>query len=272
MKQFIICLFLLIIPQIQAQETGHYIYLTAGGGFHNLSCEIQNGTEKGSPGFTFNAGYGYNFTQHLGLQTGLGLKSFQSSGILNCLLIENSTDAEGDVYEFRANYNNWKENQKALYLNIPLGFQYRFALGKKIKLLTTVGGEITFPLIGNYSVTSGEIVTTGYYSQWNVEIGDAPRHGLTTVTDRYEGSLPINPSYSVFVDVGALSKISNHADLYIGAYFDYGLNNISDSNGFAVYQPDGAYNGMFGSNQIDKVIPVSVGLKIGLLWNYPCKL
>jgi OmpA-OmpF porin, OOP family len=264
MKQFVICLCLLVMPLIQAQEKGHYMYFSTGGGFHDLSCKIQNGTEKGGTGFLFNAGYGYNFTQHWGLQTGVGLKSFQSSCTLDGLIVENSTDIDGDVYEFRADYNNWKENQNALYINIPLGIQNRLTLGEKTNLLTTVGCEIAFPMNSKYKVTSGEIVTTGYYSKWNVEIGDAPRHGLTTFTDRYTGAMPINTSYSVFADVGFLRKISYNTDLYIGAYFNYGLNNITDSNNLAVYQPDGVYNGIIGSNQIDKVIPVSIGLKFGL--------
>ena len=76
-KQLILGLSLFIYTTLNAQEAGHYLYLNGGGGFHNLSYPLLNGTEKGSFGYTLNAGYGYFFNKHWGLQTGIGLASFK---------------------------------------------------------------------------------------------------------------------------------------------------------------------------------------------------
>lgn len=264
-KPFILVLGLLMYVALQAQEKGSYIDLNVGGGFHNLSYNIQNGTEKGQLGYTLNAGYSYFFTPQWGLHTSLGLQSFNSLSTLNFLQsTPNVVDADGDSYTFKANYINWKEKQQVLFVDLPLEIQYKHAIGDKISLLAGAGGKISMPILGNYKSAGGEFVTTGYYPQYNVELSGMPQHGFSTFTNGFSGNLSVKPSFMAIADLGGLYKLTDRLDLYAGVYVNYGLNNILKADSKLIYQPDGAYNGLFASNQTNSVTPLSIGLKVGL--------
>lgn len=267
-KQLIIGLSLLFCTYLQAQDNDQYFYINAGGGFHNLSYKLQNGTEKGGFGTSVNAGYSYFLNEHWGLQTGIGLKSVRPEATLNFMTGNPSTDTDGEDYEFRTYYNNWKEKENLLFLDIPLGLNYRQELSEKFHLLATAGLKIFVPLKTTYKTTGGEIVTSGYYSQYNVELKDLPRHGFNTITGQLTGDVSIKPSYSGFAELGALYSLSPGFDLYVGGYVDYGLNNVAKNSDKFVYQQDGVYNGVLASNELDEARTVFLGLKVGLQWHF----
>lgn len=267
-KLLIIGIVLLFNANTKAQEAGHYLYMNAGGGFHNLSYDLQNGNEKGGFGYSLNAGYVYFFNEHWGVQTGVGLQSFKPTSTINYLNHTPSIDTDGAAYEYRTSYNSWKEQQRVLFLDIPIGLQYRYKLSEKIRLLTTAGVKISIPVKTNYKTTGGEIVTTGYYSQWNIILSDMPQHGFTTINGPLAGDVSLKPSYSGFADLGALYALSSRVNLYAGGYVSYGLNNVLKSGKKLLYQLDGVYNGVLASDKTDKARTVALGLKIGVSWHF----
>jgi len=271
-KLLVIGLSLLFYANIQAQEAGHYLYLNTGGGLHNLLYDLQNGNEKGSFGYSLNVGYGYFFNEHWGIQTGFGLQSIKPTATLSYTTGVPSTDTDGAAYEYRTNYNNWQEQQRLLFLDIPLGLQFRHKLSEKFRLLATAGLKISVPLKTTYKTAGGEIATTGYYSQWNIVLSDMPQHGFNTITNQLSGDVSIKTSYSGFADLGALYALSSRLDLYAGGYASYGLNNVLKSGNKLVYQQDGVYNGVLASNQTDNARTVSLGMKVGVMWHFGHKI
>jgi OmpA-OmpF porin, OOP family len=263
-KQIIIVLGFLFCSMLQAQEKQQYLHLTVGGGLHNLSYDLQNGTQSGRFGNSINAGYSYFFTQHWGVQSGLGLQWFNARSTVNNLSAIPQVDIDGETMEFRANYTNWQEKQQALFMDIPLTLQYRHALSRKISLQGSAGGKISIPVSSNYKTTGGSITTTGYYAQLNAELSDLPEYGFATITDSYNGKLSLRPTYMAIADVGGLYTLSPKVDLYLGAYVNYGLNNTLKADTKEIFQLDGSYNGVLASTQTAKVTPVSVGIKVGV--------
>ncbi|MDD3322314.1 MAG: OmpA family protein [Paludibacter sp.] len=270
-KQIIIGLSLLIGGALQAQEAGSYLHFNVGGGVHNLSYEIPNGTEKGQAGYTLNAAYSYFFNPHWGLQIGFGFQSFKALSTLSTMTSITDVDTDGDSYQYRTYYKSWQEKQEALFMDIPLELQYRLGIGKKTSILASAGVKMALPVSASYKSTAGQIQTTGYYSQWNVELTDLAEHGFTTITNNYSGNLSFKPTFMGIVDLGGLYKLSEKIDLYAGAYLNYGLNKVNIADTKTVYQKDGTYNGMFASDQISNVKPVSVGIKVGLYWKLATK-
>jgi OOP family OmpA-OmpF porin len=263
-RHIIIALGFLFCSMLQAQEKQQYLHLTVGGGLHNLSYDLQNGTQSGRFGNTINAGYSYFFNQHWGIQSGLGLQWFNARSTINYLSATPQVDIDGETFEFRANYNHWQEKQQALFLDIPLNLQYRHALSKKISLQGSAGGKISIPISSSFTSTGGSITTTGYYSRLNAELSDLPEYGFTTTTDSYNGKLSLRPSYMAIADLGGLYTLSPKVDLYVGAYINYGLNNALKAETKEMYQLDGVYNGVLASTQTTKVTPVSLGIKVGI--------
>jgi len=249
---------------LSAQEPVHYLHFNVGGGFNNLSYDLQNGTQQGQFGYTANAAYSYFFTPQWGFQSGLGVQSYKAKSTLNLLTNTPATDTDGDAYQLGTDYANWKEQQKALFLEIPLVGQYRHTIGNKFRMLASAGAKISIPLQTRYKTTDGQIVTTGYYPQWNVVLSDLPQHGFGTNTSTYEGNYTLKTAYMAVADLGGLIKLSDKKDLYVGGYFNYGLNNVLTPDSKPVSEQNGTYNGVLASDLVSKVRPIAFGIKIGL--------
>ncbi len=264
MKHIIFLIFFAVVsPLVYSQD--HYLHITGGIGQHHLPYQLSDGAYQGGLGYNFNLGYSYFFSSHWGITTGIGIQSARSSARLNYLSGIPAVDADGDNYEFRTMFSGWKERQRAMFVDIPLGLQFmqRF---KKFDLLISSGPKISLPLNPTYKVTSGNIITTGYYQQWNVELYDLPQHGFTATESRPSGNMKLKTTWSVFFDVGAKYRVTDIFGIYLGAYYNHGLNNLINPQDQPVYTAEGNYNGILNSNQTNKVNLAAVGLKVGLSW------
>lgn len=263
-KQIILGLSLLATVLIQAQGPAQYLHFNVGGGLHNLSYTMPNGSQNGKFGYTINGAYSYFFTPNWGVQAGLGIQSFGATSKLNYFTTAPAVDSEGDAFESRTQYSNWEENQNALYIEIPVAAQYRYTINEKFGLIGSLGAKMALPVYAKYKTIGGQIRTTGYYELWNVELYDLPEQGLSTITNSFTDRISLNPVFTGLADVGGLYKLSNKLELYAGVYFNYGFNKTKTPDTKVIYQQNGVYNGMFASNQVQNVKPISFGLKVGV--------
>jgi hypothetical protein len=266
-KLFIILLSFVISTFVQAQETGNYLHFNVGEGSHNLSYSLQDGKESGQTGYTINLAYSHFFTSQWGIQTGIGVQTFSILSTLNLTESTPAIDSDGDNYLFKSNFKNWQENQQVLFFDIPITGQFKHMFNNKIGLLATGGAKILIPVHVTYKSTGGEIVTSGYYPQWNIELTDIPQHGFKTITQSYSGKYNLNPAYTAIVELGGIYKISEKVDLYAGGYFNYGLNNVLKPETNMIYQVDGVYNGVWNSYHTTDIKPFVLGVKLGLYFN-----
>lgn len=266
-KTLSISLLLLGIGVAQAQEKSQALYFNIGSGFHNLKYDLANGKQEGNIGMEYNVGYNYFFSNKWGIGIGLGLETFQSKATLNYQTGNSSVDTDGESFEFRTQYSDWQEQQNSIFLNIPVNFIYQLHMCDKWKVQFSMGPQILFLLKSNYKIAGGAIETTGYYSQYNVILHDLPQHNFTTTTELPKGKNSLNPGLSAIVNLGGLYQLNQNMDIYLGAYFDYGLTNTMDTKSKFLYQEDGVYNGIFSSDQTKKVKPIAFGFKIGISWN-----
>jgi len=263
-NKIIIVLSLLASVMLQAQEPTQYLHFNVGAGLNNLSYTVPNGTQTGRAGYTINGAYSYFFTPNWGLQAGLGIQSFGSISKLNYFTSTPAIDSEGDAFEFRSQYANWQEKQNALFIEIPIVAQYRYTINEKFGLIGSLGAKMALPVYATYNTFGGQIKTTGYYKQWDLEVSDLPEQGYNTITNSFTDKISLNPVFMGLIDFGGLYKLSSNLELYAGAYFNYGFNKAKTPDTKAIYELNGAYNGMFASNQVQNVKPVSLGLKVGI--------
>jgi hypothetical protein len=185
----LLVIILLGAGNLQAQEAKHYLNFDLGSGVHNLKYDLPNGKVKNQYGYSASMGYTYFFDQQWGLGSGVGVQSYGANPILNYTSATPAIDEKGDPYEFRNNYTNWQETQKALFVEVPLTVQFRHSLSKKLGLLVSVGAKVSIPVSSTYETTGGEMVASGYYSQWDAELYGLPQHGLGNYTSTYSGDL-----------------------------------------------------------------------------------
>ncbi|WP_243348637.1 PorT family protein [Parabacteroides sp. FAFU027] len=263
-KRISILLGLILSTLIHAQEKGNYLNINLGGGLHNLSYTLQDGTQKGNTGISAGIGFSHFFTRQWGFQTGLGIETFNATSTLNVLEATPAIDSDGDAYIFKSDIRGWKENQSSVYLEIPLTGQFKYTYSDKIGIISTFGAKVAFPINTTYKTTGGEIVTSGYYPQWDAELTDMPQHGFTTIHPTFNGDYSLKALYSAVVELGGIYKLSDKQHLYIGGYLNYGLNNVLSPETKKVYLVDGGYSGVLGTYQTKSIKPFSIGLKLGL--------
>lgn len=277
-KIFILVAATIASLSVNAQDRGHYLYGNVGGGYNTIQYSPENGKWSGGYGYTANLGYNYFFTKNWGVGTGVGISKLAASSLFNFRDIENYVDAENSSfdYEYRVQYNDWKELQNMMVLDVPVGLWYQKGITGGCKFLLGFGGKIEMPLSSKYE-TEGEFETRKYYPIYNVEYytgkQDMSHHGCYTYAGEETGSVTQNKiGAAAFVDLGLACQLNQRLELRFGLYANYGLTNLIASNKkhmVSVETPSThVYQGVLASNQVDKANTFSAGFKIGLAWHW----
>ncbi|MFD2942388.1 hypothetical protein [Flavobacterium notoginsengisoli] len=251
------------------QDKKHEFAISVGGPF-SFTKSVSAG--ESVPGNGINAGIRYSYYLNEGLSLGIGveyqtyntdLKFGSASGQYN------SIDAENEAFQFRYQATKIREEEKLGYINVPLTIQ--FETQGKSKLYLAAGAKIGFASSGNYESSIGNLTTSGYYPQYNVELFSPSFAGFGSFDNvkTPNQDLKTKTSCSATFETGLKQDIGNRNSIYIGVYLDYGLNNIYDKNNnrnLVQYNPElpveFTYNSVFDSGLARDMRLVSYGLKL----------
>ena len=274
MKQKIATLILfscLCLPM--AGQSHHEFSINAGGGLSTLSYKPVVG--KFASGFGGEAGLGYHFffAPKLSIGTGVNLALYNSEATLDAYsnTIVAHTLMVGADFEFKYAMTNYKENISVMMLTIPLMVQYQ--TNGEIGLYVAGGGKIGLPLNANYTTSIETLKTDAHFSDITVTVDDLSDYGLS---NDYNGvdqktDMKLNPSFMLSAEAGAKLRLGDDMSLYMGAYIDYGLNDMKKDKpasllgySHATSYPSGfEYNSMANSLS-EKINSFAVGLKFRL--------
>lgn len=263
MRMFLLLTIILITCPTKAQRNGAFLAFDAGYGMNQRSYQLLNGSVDTKSGVTLNSSFGYFFNKHLGLRTGVGIQTFNSISNVNFMESQPMFDSEGDLFEHRTYYSGLVEDASLVFLDLPLIGMFRLPIGKKFNLLLSAGAKFQIPISTEYS-SKGIITTTGYFSQWDVELTDLPQYGFQSSQVDYKGAYTLKKTWTGLAELGGLYQLSARKSMYAGVYFNYGLSNILNPSALPIMQLDGTYSGILNSTQTNRLEVNSVGLKIGL--------
>lgn len=252
------------------QESKHEFSVAVSGVSSFMQYELRSG--ELTPGNGFSAGIRYSYYLNQGLSLGIGAeyqlyKSAVSLGSVSGQYT--TTDIEDESFEFRYRATELREQQKIAYINIPIAIQ--FETPGTTKLYLAAGAKIGFAASGSYEAQIGNLTTTGYYPQYNVELSAPEFAGFASTDNLKEGKQDFDTkiSYSATFETGVKQIIGEKSSLYLGAYFDYGLNNIYDKKDQNIIQYSNEtvpvklqYNTVLNSAYANKMTLVSYGLKL----------
>ena len=135
-------------------------------------------------------------------------------------------DGEFEEFEFRYRATNFSENQEAYFLNIPVQVQYETS--GTIRFYTTAGIKAGIVLSTKYQSSASSLETSGYYSQYDVELTSPEFAGFGEFrelgTSWSEPKLTTN--FVAHMESGMKLMLENNNSLYMGFFLDYGLNKI----------------------------------------------
>ena len=274
-KISIIILSLAITATAFAQETSkHEFSANAGGGISTLLYSSNVGVQSNGFGCAFGLGYAFNFSENWAILTGADLAFYNSS--YEAKLLNHSysiahppispTPPAGSNTRFDVTYEyaNYEENQTATYLNIPIMVQ--FSTSGKNKFYAAAGAKIGVPISSKYKIESGSLELQGYSHYTGQPY--AQGHGFGSSTPTNEADLDFKLSCMLSLEMGAKWKLVERWNLYTGIYFDYGLNNISDTNEKRMVEYNASGNHIYNSAiqsmpaNVDGVNNMAIGLKI----------
>lgn len=272
--------------------------------------------------YYFSRHWGISLGVAVSLYRSMGVyKGFESGNYFNLgsqVLYFDDKRTDSAATQIRARLTNWEELQQAYFLDIPLMLMYQTKWKKgKHGLYFGIGVKYQLPFQAKYKVIDSEYGSSNNsdpdtwrlnVSGYNTRFGDlgapiynantdtwtstvsVPEFGIGTISNPNErlgwnGKMSIKGSWTGIAEFGFLFGLSRRVDLTLGAYFEYGFNNVekgedydlmkASENYFQLINANGRwdgrsvgegieYSGLINSKQTTRTNLMSVGAKIGV--------
>lgn len=207
---------------------------SVGSQFHFSQIQLESSKFENSiePGAGVTAGISLGLNEHFSIHSGAGLNYYQSRNSIGTYSsFQDATDISGENFEFRYTANNYSEVQKLTAVTIPLAFQFE-TIGT-VRFYAKLGVEANFFINEKSESRATSLTTTGFFPRFNAVL-DAPRFaGFGTYVNQEfnESDLELENSYNATLELGVKQMYSSGSALYVGAFFKYGVNDISNPAG-----------------------------------------
>lgn len=256
-------------------DQNKFLSLSLGGGISTLKYDFPYGDKNFGLGGRLNIDYNIFLNRILGISFGIGGSKMNASVDLdpNSKYVTNIKlpveDYDGEHFDFVGNdyttYPELSESQSVFALEVPFGTLFRIPVNKKVTVLTGAGVKMSFPLKASYKV-DGSYVTSIYNEDLNVLFEDLPDHGVSVSSRKETGKTDTKlMSAGVYIDANVVQKVGR-INLFYGIYGDLGLTNIAKNQKALTTNVE--YNGVLSSDAVDKVVPFTAGVRVGV--KIPC--
>ena len=249
-----------------------------GGGLSTLDYQPEAGSRSSGTGGLFGIGFTWFVSGRWGIVTGAEASLYRAKYATNepysgkdYAMSGTMEIIPGNDFEFSYEYQDYTEKQSALYLQIPAMVQFQTG-----RFFASAGIKIGIPLGSNYDITAADLTTSGYFPAENQTYNDFPDYGMGTIgAISYSGNLDQSIHYAVALEAGGQWFLGKRTNLYVGAWLDYGLNNLSKTGALGIKKPvveyDHNVHGFLKYNSIvdtvDKLGAMSAGLKVKLTYS-----
>lgn len=263
------------------EQVKQEITIQGGLGLSGLKFDVDQGDSKQKFGGSIGVGYSYFFNQNFGINTGVEMSFLSSEGKFASISdVYQTIDSEGESFNFSSTTKNYEETHRTTYFNIPVMGQYQTPVMGNHQFYGALGVKVGFPVSSKYKTNGAAVKTSGYYPQYDLNVDQVISSGFGDFTSNpVDEKVDLKVSFMIAAEAGMKWYINESMSIYTGAYLDYGLNDVSkkhDQN-FMIYDalnPTHYVNNSLLESKYtqdgkarefaDKVVPMSVGLKIRL--------
>jgi hypothetical protein len=256
----------------QRRETQHELSIYGLGGYSPVVYTLdKNGSVSGVLGGGAGLGYTFNINSSLGIVTGVEMATYGAEASFDNISDKYKEETVDRPYEFSYSLKNYKEKQSVTVFSIPVMAQYGLPLGGGSTRFYAAGGfKFGFPMSVKADITPGTATTSMHGIPEDVPYDDMPHHGL--VTDKVLPSTKKEPelgfSAALALEAGVGFALTDKINLYTGAYFNYGLNNILKTDDRHLLEYNSAdettfiHNSVLDTGLTNKANLLSIGLKL----------
>jgi hypothetical protein len=242
-------------------------------GYSDYNYSLLQGEQKAGIGFGLGVEFTKNFNYQLGLTAGIEVNRYASRGVYdNFSRTYRALDDSEPAQEFDFTYSlkDFREQQSAWMLSLPLTVQFRNNVSEYSRLMTYASGglKLGIPVISS-STSDYTVETNGYFEYENVKYENLPQHGFFThdiVGDKHKPSLGL--LLSMTFEVGLRFPVAEWIDLQGSVYLDYGINafNTKNDRQLIEYNYNAVrYESVLNTNLADKAHPVNIGFKARII-------
>lgn len=186
-----------------------------------------------SADFKFNTAVGLQYDYYVNQKWSLGLGAQYAMQTVDFTATNlkgqsEKTDWENQNFIFHYDGKNYKEQWKVNQVNIPLTVQY---VGEgEMSLYVRTGIQYSLVMSSKSTLTWNNLETYGFFPQYNLELHKPPFAGFDSQDEaEYKPDLDLKDRWAWIAEIGFKYNIKDNQNLYIGAYFDLGLNNQKPS-------------------------------------------
>jgi OmpA-OmpF porin, OOP family len=254
-------------------QAGAQVGIELNGGLQGTTYQLQNGKDKFLPGGSLGLDYTFRLGSQWGLLTGImgGIYRTQATFPDGLIFNYNQVDDEGSAFQYSLKTIGYKEAQRFFAATIPLLLQYHTA-DEGTQWWINAGGKVFFPFNSSIQISAKQLILSGYYPDYNLEVSNLPQHGFGALNNwKTSATTEFKPTAALSAATGFSFRASAGKRLYIGVYADYGLTDLKEKNGtlpFATYNAGGINgvqaNGVLNMPNAGKVGLLSVGLQVRL--------
>ncbi|MBB1150455.1 MULTISPECIES: outer membrane beta-barrel protein [unclassified Myroides] len=236
--------------QVQAQYSRHYFNQ------HEVAVSVKAGMLQNygslpsqiSSDLKFNTAIGLQYDYYLSRQWSLGIGAqyaMYTTDFTGSNLTGQSEEIDSDNQKFIFSYDGktFKEQWKVNQVNIPLTVQYVGEAETAIYVRT--GVQFSLMMSSKPTVTWNNLQTSGYFPAYNLLLDEALLYAGFGFQEKVEHKpdLELKDRWAWIAEVGVKHNISENQNLYVGLYFDLGLNNQKPSinenkEHILVYKPE----------------------------------
>lgn len=236
------------------------------------------GTVAGTTiGGAVKAGYIYSFTKNIGVGSGLELSQYKQEVFLisnSSMLTNYEVDAAGSAFIYKVTTNNYQEKQILHAVQIPLFIQIKTNINVGIDFNFRAGVKYFLPVSYKIKATADKAVGTAYYPDFNLTIDNLPEYGIGSQSSfSADGKYKTKGILMSFFEFGFTFDIGKKNALYVAMFLENGYGTILDQEkkqSYVGYNPrsatDRKANGLYSTEQNNKITPVAFGLTLG--WNF----
>ncbi len=215
------------------------------GGEQGTKYSLRNGQTALLPGGSAGLFYTFQLKGGLGVITGLTAGVYRTQATLPDGITFNNyqVDDAGSAFEYNMRTAGYKETQQFMAAGIPVLLQYHTP-GAGPQLYVSAGGKVVLPVSEKIHISARQLMLSGYYPDYNVEVADLPQHGFGNLNNwTSTATVKLNPAVSLTASAGVSFRVSPGMRLLTGLFVEYGLTSLrtanSDSLPLVSYSPKG---------------------------------
>lgn len=205
----------------------HRFSVSLGAETYRVMGSLPMGIENnGNHGFNLDLDYQYRFSSSRKWTFGMAVGYEQIQFQLGKESLENRKDYidfEGETFNFRYFAKEYNEKWEVKQVNIPITIEYN-GLGNTAFYFRT-GIKYSIQFKNNVQIEYRDLETSGYFEQWDLLLTEPKFAGFGSFEQLNRSKeLKLNNRLAWIGEVGIKQKLWYNNSLYMGIYFDIGLN------------------------------------------------